>query len=152
MVQPIQKITGFRAPVDAKPVAPAPLPPRGFVRSGFRTVPAPHSSSVSASQHAEAEKIRDLFGKVNPGPTNSTYSTRLALHDGEVTLSGRSNELTIKGKDFEMKINDGKFAGADGMPGELPTYRMMLLVEDALRKLAKLQSVWSSTPDEPVGL
>lgn len=149
MLPPIQKVTGFRAPVDAKPVAPA--PPRGFVRSGFRPVPAPNSSSVSASQHAEAENIRNLFGRVNPGPTNSTYSTKLALHDGEVTISGRRNELTIKGKDFELKINDGKFSGAQGMDSELGRYRLMLLTKDALLKLANLQGVWSPTPDEPAG-
>jgi hypothetical protein len=147
MVQPIQKVTGFRAPAEAKPVARAPAPPE-FVRSRLPAVPAPISSSVRASQDAVAKDIQGLFNRVNPGPTNSVHSTCVKLHDGEVTVSGRSNDLTIKGKNFELKIKEGKFAGADKGIGELGSYREMLLLKNGLLESLNLRGVWPPKLDE----
>lgn len=147
MVQSISKVAGFKGTADIKPIQPE--TGRSFVRGGPAAVAAPNSSSVQASQNAEAKKIQALFVEVNPGRAHSMHSAEFMLNGKPATISGTKDELTIAGENFEMKIDHGELSSATGLPGELMRYRTLLMVDDALQKLVKKPGIWPAAAPAP---
>ena len=149
MVQPISKSPGFRGVADQKPVATPVKPPlRGFVRGGpaaFASAPVPNSTSVHASQDAEAQKIQALFMKMNPGRSHSTHSAQFMLNGAPATIGGTKDELTVTGDGFEIKIDHGELSSVKGIAGDLKCYRMLLEIDNALQHHIGLPGVWPKT-------
>lgn len=148
MVQNISTVQGFRSPPTDKKAAPTTATPRGFVRENavrLKTAPVPHSTSVHASQDAEAKKIQALFMQMNPGKSHSVYSAQFMLNGKPATISGTKDELTITGDGFEIRIDHGELSSVKGIPGSLQCYRTLLQVDDALQKILGLEGVWPET-------
>ena len=150
MVQNISTVPGFRSlPTDKKAVpTPTAPPPRNFVSGGsnsIKSAPVPNSTSVHASQDAEAKKIQALFMQMNPGKSHSVYSAQIMLNGKPVTISGTKDELTITGEGFELKIDHGELSGVKGIPGILQCYRMLLELDHAMQKSLGLPGVWPET-------
>lgn len=147
MVQHVSKVPGFRLP-DQKAVPATKTPSRSFVRGSadsFRSVPVAHSTSVHASQDAEAKKIQALFMQMNPGRSHSTHTAQFMLNGKPATISGTKDDLTINGDGFEIKIDHGELSSVTGIAGDLKCYRMLLEIEDALLQSMGLQGLWSGS-------
>lgn len=148
MVQNISTVQGFRSPPTDKKAVPTTVTPRGFVRggaAGLKTAPVPHSTSVHASQDAEAKKIQALFMQMNPGKSHSVYSAQFMLNGKPATISGTKDELTITSEGFEIKIDHGELSSVKGIPGSLQCYRTLLELDHALQLLNGLPGVWPET-------
>ena len=150
MVQNISTVPGFRSlPTDKKGVpTPTAPPPRNFVRggsNGLKTAPVPHSTSVHASQDAEAKKIQALFMQMNPGKSHSVHAAQFMLNGKPATISGTKDELTITGDGFEIKIDHGELSSVKGIPGSLQCYRTLLELDNALQLHNGLGGVWPKT-------
>ena len=161
MVQNISTVQGFRSPPTDKKAVPTTVTPRGFVRggaAGLKTAPVPHSTSVHASQDAEAQKIQALFMKMNPGRSHSTHSAQFMLNGAPVTIGGTKDELTITSEGFEIKIDHGELSSVKGIPGSLQCYRTLLELDNALQLHNGLGGVWpkttgrATTTDTPSGV
>ncbi len=151
MAQPIYRSSGVRV-TDATPKQQpaAKTPERGFVRDGkgksnVASVAAPVGSSVHASQDAEAKKIVDLFGALNPGPAHSFHTAPFKLNGGLATIEGTRDRLLISGEGFKIEIDHGELGSVTGLPGDLMRYRKLLEIDDALQHHLGLPGVWPAS-------
>ncbi|MGJ7581690.1 hypothetical protein ACSFA3_16025 [Variovorax sp. RHLX14] len=105
----------------------------------------PHSTSVHASQDAEAKKIQALFMQMNPGKSHSVHAAQFMLNGKPATISGTKDELTITSEGFEIKIDHGELSSVKGIPGSLQCYRTLLELDNALQHHNGLDGVWPKT-------